>query len=120
MLYLREDALSGYNGKEIVKTNFDAEFEIKKDKEREEVVQTIYFLTKHNKDFAIDYPIDTREIKNPDPDRFQRSYQVTSLAPVIPLDHLIGKNIGGEKLERSYLAELFRSSKERHTLSSNA
>ncbi len=111
MLYLREGALSSYNGQEFViaenrfdtdvpritpGNSFRSDYSIKNSK-RSEVVQSIYLLTKHTSPFAIDYPNVIRQLKNPDPERFSLAYQAQSLAPTTTIDSLINENVGNKK-----------------------
>ena len=108
MLYLREGALSSYNGHEFVKgaKGFDSDIpnvglgqafasaETDPGPNREPVVQSIYLITKHEAPFAIDVPRRIRPIVNPKPERFRLAYQVLSHAPVKPLEDLVGQPVG--------------------------
>ncbi len=114
MLYLREGALSAYNGKEIVRApaNFDRDVpnvgvgvpyvatenlkEEASEEEREKVIQSIFLLTKHGAPFAIDHPVRIAMIKNPYPERFQLAYQAISMAPVTKPGLLVGSEVGSE------------------------
>ncbi|OVE80460.1 hypothetical protein BVY02_00010 [bacterium J17] len=123
MLYLREGALSQYDGKELVLANplFDTDtprsspgqpyigIENKDVGERQEVVQSIYLLTKHNSAFAIDYPRSIRLIKNPDPERFEIAYQALSFAPTVPLNDLAGYEVGNPNWDKSTLDHYLRA-----------
>jgi len=108
MLYLREGALSSFNGHEIVvaPSNFDTDVPrikpgqpfVAKDTpnsaQRKKLVHSVYLLTKHEAPFAIDYPQSFRVIKNPDPDRFALSYQALSLTPTVSQQDLVAYNVG--------------------------
>ncbi|HQH26887.1 MAG TPA: hypothetical protein PLP17_05770, partial [Oligoflexia bacterium] len=110
MLYLREGALSAFNGRELVSAGlqFDrdvpkigigqpyitAEDELPGASEREKVVQSVYLLTKHTAPFAIDIPQKISVLRNPDPQRFLSAYQVSSFAPTMPAVNLVGKAVG--------------------------
>lgn len=108
MLYLREGALSEFNGRELVNANraFDSDvpriqpgqpfiaLQAEPGPARTEVTQTIYLLTDHTSPFAIDFPKTIRLVENPDDTRFKLSYQAVSLAPVVRLDEVIGEALG--------------------------
>jgi len=108
MLYLRETALSQFNGKELViashefdkdvsNTSPGYEYAREEDSElqdRKALVQSIYLLADHKEAFAIDYPISLKQLKNPNVKRFRLAYQATSLAPTFSLDKLSGATVG--------------------------
>ena len=110
MLYLREGALSQFNGKEIVRSaskfNTDipnigfgqsfAATDLEPGENRKKVVQSIYVIGKQAAPFGIDVPKRIRAIKNPKPERFKTSYQVLSHALTIPLYTLVDKKVGDE------------------------
>lgn len=108
MLYLREGALSEFNGHELViaPPNFDRETPVVKPGQfyttlntkpnslRKEVTQSVYLLTSHTQLFALDELKALRPIKNPAPDRFESAYQAISLAPAIKLQDLSEQTVG--------------------------
>lgn len=123
MLYLRESALSVFNGRELVlgppdidrdvsrsspDYPFTPEFERPKS-DRIEMQQLMYLLTQHNLPFAIDYPETISPIKNPNPGKFKGgAYQVYSLAPTFSYASLADSQVGNpnwsEKERATYLA----------------
>ena len=121
MLYIREGALSEFNGKEMVVASRDYDSDVPRispgmpflaiEKEitptREEVSYSIFMLAKHRAAIAIDYPKSIRPIKNPDPNRFSASYQAVSIAPSIKLESLSGEEFGdpawGSEVRSHYL-----------------
>ncbi len=108
MLYMREAALSEFNGKELVLAaeHFNPDvafgtpaqtFERKEDPRlgfRVPVVHSVYTLTRHDRAFGIDYPVSIKPVKNPKPGRFERAFQVYSLAPAMSLEELLGLPVG--------------------------
>ena len=121
MLYLREGALSSFNGKEMVLAPRDLDNDVPRitpgqpylaiEKEasafREEVKYSVFLLAKHKTPIAIDYPKSIQQIKNPDPNRFVSSYNVLSIAPKVKLDSLTGEEFGDpnwpEETRKHYL-----------------
>lgn len=115
MMYLREGALSEYNGRELVIASNQFDDDVPRIKpgqpyispqrelpdNRTKVVQSIYLLTKHKTLFALDYPQSIRLIKNPDEDKFNLAYQSVSFAPVIKLDTLIGEEVGNPDWDKA-------------------
>lgn len=102
MLYLREAALSEFNGKELVNAGkafdddipgtaptsvFQAEERLEYI-ERVPVVQSIYLLTDHDVVFSVDYPLSIQPLENPAPQRFQAAYKAYSVAPSYSLSSL--------------------------------
>lgn len=106
MLYFREQALSEYDGKEMVlsKVYYDVDVpqtkgnsfkgKVKNTLGRVEVKHSVYLLADHPAPFAIDFPKNIVPIKNPDEERFKTSYLANSLALQIPLAQLIGEEVG--------------------------
>jgi hypothetical protein len=108
MLYLREGALSAYNGKEIVRAEAKYDRDVPNigvgvpyvatedvnNEGREKVIQSIFLLTKHGAPFAVDHPIRIAMIKNPYPERFKLAYQAISMSPVTPASLLLGSEVG--------------------------
>lgn len=108
MLYLRESALSQFNGKEMVFAGraFDTDLPVvsphstftgKEDMElapRTPLIQSIYTLADHDSAFAVDYPLSIVQLKNPNPSRFKSSYRAYSVAPAFPLESLSNLDVG--------------------------
>ncbi|MEY4669931.1 MAG: hypothetical protein RL518_2630 [Pseudomonadota bacterium] len=108
MLYLRESALSQFNGKEMVFAGraFDTDLPVvsprstftgKEDTElapRTPLIQSIYTLADHDSAFAVDYPLSIVQLKNPNPTRFKSSYRAYSVAPAFPLSSLSQLEVG--------------------------
>jgi hypothetical protein len=102
MLYLREGALSLFNGQEMVIAGggFDADipntpptevFSGTEDpdlKNRKSVTQSVYLLADQKTAYGIDYPISIKQLKNPDPDRFKLAFRSYSLAPTFKSEDL--------------------------------
>lgn len=123
MLYMREGALSNFDGHELVvaNRNFDSDvpriqpgqpyisFETDLPDGRKKVTQSIYLLKEHAAPFAVDYPRSIRLIKNPDEDRFELAYQALSFAPTIRPDQLIGENVGDPKWDQATWAHYLRA-----------
>ncbi len=95
MLYLRESALSAFNGREMVFAGraYDTDLPVVKPQEsftgkedselqsRTPVVQSFYLLADHDNSFALDYPVSIVQLKNPKPGRFRSTYRAYSIAP---------------------------------------
>lgn len=108
MLYLREGALSTFNGKEIVKSGneYDTDAPVLRPGEvyrselldgeysREKLLQAVYVLSDKVTPFAIDAPIQFTPIKNPNPKRFRYAYTALSMALTDPLSSLVDRNVG--------------------------
>lgn len=123
MLYLRESALSQFNGKEMVFAGraFDTDlpgvsprdvFTGKEDVElspRTPLIQSIYPLADHDSAFAVDYPISIVQLKNPNPTRFKSSYRAYSIAPAFKLsdinEYLVGDPRWTEDVKNHYLQQ---------------
>jgi hypothetical protein len=102
MLYLREGALSQFNGQEMVIAGggFDSDvpntppsevFSGTEDpdlKNRKSVTQSVYLLADQKTAYGIDYPVSIKQLKNPDPDRFKLAFRSYSLAPTFKLEEL--------------------------------
>ncbi len=122
MLYLREDALSEFNGRELVvapkfvdgdvtKSGPDELFNGDQDpalNKRRALIQSIYLLTEHKVSFAVDYPIAIRPLKNPNPGRFKGAYRAYSEAPAFGLAELddlpVGDSRWNSDIRARYLA----------------
>ena len=108
MLYLRESALSTFNGVEMVAADarFDRETasippssHYKAEEEpnwqyRTPVLQSIFLLSDHKLAFAVDYPVSINPLKNPNPSRFKAAYKVYSMAPGFTKESLNTLNVG--------------------------
>ena len=111
MLYMRESALSHFNGKELVFAGrgFDDDlpaiepsgtFSRPEDiglLERTPLVQSVYTLADHKNAFAIDYPVSIVQLKNPRSKRFKSSYRAYSIAPAYELSSLSSKAVGDRR-----------------------
>lgn len=108
MLYIREGALSSFNGHELVVApkEYDSDtprvspgqpyISLEQDpgSNREQVVQSIFLLAKHKTALAIDFPQSMRLMKNPDTNRFTVAYQAVSFAPKVKLEELADEQVG--------------------------
>ncbi|MDD2941636.1 MAG: transglutaminase domain-containing protein, partial [bacterium] len=107
MLYLRDGALSRFNGTEMVDagnnfdtdapripagTRYSATATTTGTSQRREVSISFYLLTDHRSAVALDFPVQIKPLKNPDPQKFQLAYQAVSLAPTVPLLSMIGED----------------------------
>lgn len=95
MLYIRESALSQYNGHEMViaGNRFDKDvsgnspfeaFDAKEDETllaRTSLTHSIFLLADHKLAMAIDYPVSIRPLKNPNPGKFKATFRAISMAP---------------------------------------
>lgn len=103
MLYLRESALSVFNGhelvlgpdsidKEIPKTSPATPFasdENTKLRMRGPLTQIVYLLTDHKLSFAADYPIQITPLKNPNPQKFKGgAFKALSIVPQYTIKEL--------------------------------
>jgi hypothetical protein len=122
MMYMRESALSAFNGKEMVFAGraYDEDLPVTSTKdsfsrqedvelgERTPLIQSIYLLADHDHAFAVDYPISIVQLKNPRPNRFKSSYRAYSIAPAYTLSTLSSKAVGdprwSEDIRKHYLA----------------
>lgn len=108
MLYLRESALSTFNGTAMVSSGraFDTDitgitprgtFTGKEDVElatRTPVVHSVYVMANQENAFAIDYPLSIVQLKNPKPAQFRAAYRAYSVAPTTPLSELSSLPVG--------------------------
>lgn len=122
MMYLRESALSSFNGKEMVFAGraYDSDlpvtsavesFSRKEDGElgqRTPLVQSIFLLADHDHAFAVDYPVSIVQLKNPRPNRFKATYRAYSVAPAYAISELSGADVGDPRwtpdVRQHYLA----------------
>ena len=108
MLYLRENALSKFNGRELViadRSRYDLDApliapgatyqksSLSSEINRREITQSVFLLVQQKTPFALDYPILFRPLKNPDPERFTAAYQALSRAPVLSLQEIIDEKV---------------------------
>ncbi len=108
MLYLRESALSKYNGIEMVQGPYDLEndvsytspFQPYKVKApppleyRKPLWYEVYLLANHKLAFTIDFPLSIMPLKNPHPERFKAAYKAYSMVPAFTLDQLKNFSLG--------------------------
>jgi len=125
MMYLRESALSSFNGHEMVAAGraFDTDlpgispkeaFTGKEDaelNERTPVTQSVYLLADHENIFALDYPLSIVQLKNPKPNRFKAAYRAYSIGPGFKLSELVDKPVGDPRWTADVLAHYL----EKHT-----
>ncbi|MFN8391130.1 MAG: transglutaminase-like domain-containing protein [Bdellovibrionota bacterium] len=123
MLYFREGALSEFNGKELVVASAQYDNDVPRIQPgqpyvaltpdtnplRENVVQSVYLLMKHNTPFAIDHPTRIGLIKNPDPERFTLAYQAVSAAPGVKVNELLGQPVGDQRWDQTTLSHYLRA-----------
>jgi transglutaminase-like putative cysteine protease len=123
MLYLREGALSKFNGREFVYAGASYDNDIPSIKpgqvfmaiqsdvpdNRRKITQSVYLLSDHRSIFGIDYPHTVRIIKNPDTERFKIAYQVMSHAPTTPLKELARSNAGSKDWSEETWAHYLRA-----------
>ncbi len=108
MMYMRESALSSFNGKEMVFAGraYDSDlplvttrdsFSRTEDAElgqRTPLVQSVYLLADHDHVFAVDYPVSIVQLKNPSPKRFKGTYRAYSIAPAYAVSSLDAAQVG--------------------------
>jgi hypothetical protein len=114
MLYLRESALSEFDGQQMVNAGppwdddvsgsspFDA-YAGKENTElesREPIVQSVYLLADHNVAFGLDYPVTISRLKNPNPGRFKAAYRVYSMGPAFSLQDLTALPVGNPSWDK--------------------
>lgn len=123
MLYLRETALSRFNGHELVIAShqFDqdvpyispsSEYGREEDKnlqDRKSLTQSVYLLADHKNAFAVDYPVTLRQLRNPNAKRFRGAFQAISIVPAFSFDSLANAPLGNpawdEATVKLYLEE---------------
>ncbi|MCO6429460.1 MAG: transglutaminase domain-containing protein, partial [Deltaproteobacteria bacterium] len=123
MLYLRESALSEFDGKQIVMAggNYDRDVsgidpgqswighEDERLGPRVELGQSMFLLTEHKLAFAADYPISINQLKNPNTRRFKAAYRAKSLAPSYTAEQLASATVGdplwSEEVWQHYLEQ---------------
>jgi hypothetical protein len=114
-LYLRETALSLYNGTEMVAagTAFDLDVPtVAPDSHfkaenlpiydyRMPLQQSIFALTDHKLSFAIDFPTTINPLQNPDPKRFKAAYKAYSMVPTFDLKKLSANPVGDPEWDQA-------------------
>ncbi len=121
VLYLRETALSSFNGHELVFAGraFDTDIAVSRPNEpytgkedpelggRKPLVQSVYLIANHDNPFAVDYPVSIVQLKNPKPTRFKGAYRAYSIAPAFELESLAQHGVGDprwtEEVRQHYL-----------------
>lgn len=117
MLYMREGALSEYNGHEMVIAPAPYDNDVSKTSPTESyfgtedstlinrfsIAQSVYLLSDQRNAFAIDYPLQIKLLQNPDPARFRAAYQAISLAPTYKLEELKYDRIGDPRWSKEVL-----------------
>lgn len=136
MLYLREGALSKFNGKEFVQGNASMDTDVPRapigtqfnanitntniplqttdqnstsQQNRIEITHSVYLLANHDAMFAIDFPISIRPIKNPNDDRFKAAYQALSYAPTLPIKGLTEAQVGDSTWSKQMVEHYLRA-----------
>lgn len=108
MMYMRESALSEFNGHELAIANRTYDQDVSNTSpaeafsteenpglaDRVPLVQSVYLLTDHKLAFAVDYPTSIVSLKNPNPSRFKGAYRAYSMAPGFPLQTLANLEVG--------------------------
>lgn len=122
-LYLRESALSDFNGRELVMAGnaFDRDVSGSSpdegyalepapsflDSNRKKITQSIYLLANHKLAFGIDFPYLIRPLKNINPERFKQVYRAYSYAPTVSRESLLDLAVGdpswSESTRKHYL-----------------
>ncbi|RMD85405.1 MAG: transglutaminase domain-containing protein [Candidatus Dadabacteria bacterium] len=117
MLYFRESALSSFNGYEMVIAGkvYDADVNFTHPSEpytgaedhtlkgRKPLSYSVYLLSNQKDAFAIDYPIEIKQIKNPNPKRFTYAYKAKSLVPSFKLKDLQYADVGNPRWSEEVL-----------------
>ncbi|MBX7144355.1 MAG: transglutaminase-like domain-containing protein [Oligoflexia bacterium] len=108
MLYLRESALSSFNGREMVMASRDFDQDVPGTSPSETfrgeedtslgtrvpLRQSVYLLTDHKLGFAVDYPITIDPVRNPNPARFKAAFRAYSMVPAFKLTDLAQAPVG--------------------------
>jgi hypothetical protein len=121
MMYLRESALSRFNGtamtpagraydSDVPEISPQGSFRGTEDTElslRVPVVQSIYLMANQQNAFALDYPLSIVQLKNPKPERFRAAYRAYSIAPAFNLPDIEMLEVGdprwSDDVRRHYL-----------------
>jgi hypothetical protein len=106
VLFFRESALSDFNGRELVQagTGYDSDnpknldaFSSEDhtgDAHRTNIIQSVFPLIEHKLFVGIDYPIEIRLLKNPNPGRFKSAYRVYSMAAAYDKELTMSGDVG--------------------------
>jgi hypothetical protein len=108
MLYIRENALSEYNGHEMVIADNSYDTDIpgsaptepyngEEDADltaRVPLNHSIYLLAEHKLSMAVDYPLTIRPLKNPNPAKFKGSFRAYSMAPGFTKEIMEAASVG--------------------------
>lgn len=108
--YFRQTAFSQYNGRRLVRSTRDdvdrdvvARFPTRPmlipeapevSEKRMDLKTSMGLLIDHVRPFALDSPVAMRPIRNPDPMRFQRAFEVLSRVQTMPYQEMIGQRPG--------------------------
>lgn len=108
--YFRQSAFSQYNGRRLVQaTRDDVDEDIVRrfpfqpitvdeapptGRGRKALVTTVGLMVDHVRPFALDSPATLTPSSNPNPMRFQRTYEVRSHVPILPYENLVGRRAG--------------------------
>ncbi|MCG8461134.1 MAG: transglutaminase domain-containing protein [Holophagales bacterium] len=108
--YFRQTAFSQYNGRRLVQATRDDvdrdivhRFPFREERVadapparggRKALVTTVGLMVDHVRPFALDSPAVLRPAPNPNPMRFQRTFEVRSHVQVTPYDDLLGRRSG--------------------------
>lgn len=115
MLYLRESALSQFDGNEMVVANSKYDPDVQNISpgesyvaeedasllERIPLTHSVYLLSDQKNAFAIDYPLSITRLKKPS-DKFKSAYKVYSVAPGFKLETLLDKEVGDPRWSNEY------------------
>lgn len=123
MIFIRESALSAFNGHEMVFSGraYDTDLPVitpsetftgKEDSEllmRTPVVQSFYLLANHDNAFALDYPVSIVQLKNPQPNRFKNTYRAYSVGPAFSSKDIDSLQVGDPRwtseIKQHYLVQ---------------
>jgi transglutaminase-like putative cysteine protease len=111
--YFRQSAFSQYNGRRLVQaTRGDVDRDVLRrfparavdvpgaptlSHGRAPLETSMALLIDHVRPFALDSPVRVRPMKNPNPLRFQRAFEVLSHVQTLPYSELIGRRPGDEE-----------------------
>lgn len=122
MLYFRENALSLYNGRELVisSRNYDKDVPRLPPGERyqadnfiigtrKELDQSIFLITKHDLAFSADQVKRYIQLKNPNHSKFTLAYKATSLVNILPLDEILNRGIGDTEWSSEELSHYLKA-----------
>lgn len=127
MLYLRETALSKYNGIEMVAANQSLDREtaavapdtkytasIEPDWDyRTPLLQSVFLLSDQKLAFAVDYPLTITPLKNPNAGRFKAAYKAYSMAPGFSKESLSNLQTGDPGWDPQTLQHYLQTSSDK-------